>query len=116
MPQGSYCAHWSKENISLKLEFVGGGNPTLNVYELSSNKSEMNVHYGVDTSSLYGDGEKWDFAIELKEPGLVNAIGPGRVGILKALMYTQTFKYGRDYFTHFRVGVYFKPAYCPKIR
>ncbi|KAF4654013.1 hypothetical protein FOL46_008909, partial [Perkinsus olseni] len=112
----SYCARWTKENIFLKLEFVGGGKPTLNVYELSSNKSEMDAHYGVDSSSLNGDKEKWDFAIELKEPGLVNAIGPGRVGILKALMYTPTVKYGRDYFTHFRVGVYFKPAYCPKIR
>ncbi|KAF4698154.1 hypothetical protein FOZ63_012351, partial [Perkinsus olseni] len=47
--------------------------------------SEMNARYDVDTSSLYGDGEKWDFAIELKEPGLVNTIGPGRVEILKAL-------------------------------
>ncbi|KAF4691599.1 hypothetical protein FOZ60_015178 [Perkinsus olseni] len=87
MPQGSYCAHWSKENISLKLEFVGGGKPALNVYELSSNKFEMNAHYDTDVMPVDSVQDMWGFRIKLKAQDLIKAVGTEKLKVLQQLYF-----------------------------
>ncbi|KAF4710275.1 hypothetical protein FOZ63_033888 [Perkinsus olseni] len=116
MPQGSYCAHWSKENISLKLEFMGSGNPTLNVYELSSNKSEMNVHFDINVKPAVSVQDMWAFRIELKAQDLIKAVGTEKLKVLQQLYYSAKLKHGRDHFTYHSAhnkATFFNPRKCP---